>query len=228
MNSNTKSLFMKKLLLSLSIVMLGFVAFQSCVDKDYNFNALDKNAEVKIPPVPLGSIDTIFINKLVGIPTLPPDITFPTTEPEVVLSYVDTVKNIFSGDAVDNFFYDGASTVALKGKVDALFMPNANKAYVAIAFYVLNQDNTVNTDVKIPSEVFEYTKPTTQVIHTDKNFKDNPINIEIKAEYMKYMKNAKSLKLVIALKANAAAPTAKDFVFIKQLSLHAGSIAFEL
>lgn len=186
---------------------------QSCVDKSYNWDDMDKSGVLNIPPVMLGDIDTIYLHKLPeivwpeGLPPLPGDI-------ELVLS--ETISGLFEGNAIQDFFFEGADTVKFETKADVVInqLPNAR---ITLCFNVLNNANNRITGVVIPAQ---------KVV----NGKDQALTIAIAPKYMKYMEDAKSLEIIIAI-APGGGPvqTANgDYIFLKSVIVKTGGYRFEL
>lgn len=199
-------------LLSFSIIA-SLLTFQSCTDNDYDWDDIDKNGVLPVPPIPIGSLDTIWINTLVEIPTLPP-IELPGEGATVCYSY--TIDNMFGEDAIDKIFYEGAKDVTIQGLADIVILKPTSKLRIGIKFEVLDEQRKVIDAIKIPDQnEFIYGK-------------DQPISILFGAEYMKYFENAAHLKLNIVLKANTIAIGEKDHILLKQLIAKTGGIHVEL
>lgn len=205
MKSCTKSLF---------YIILLIIFLPSCVDNDYDIDDLNKNAVFKIPPIPLGNLDSLYINQLENI-SLPPGISFPN------IKYVlgDTIKGLFSEEDISKFFPQNAEDgdySAFVSKIDIGLKDINNSTNVIILFEVLDNLGRVIEEIDIPKQSITVRK-------------DQDFRIEFKSEYMKYMKNAKDLKLIISI--TASIPTeisTDDYIFIKNISLQTSGLHFKL
>lgn len=193
---------MKIKLVYFAIVSLVFVlSMQSCIDKGYDFDSLNKNSEFKIPPVPLGNIDSI---KLFDLP--PVGGLYEVRQ--------DTIKGLFGGSAVKKFFYDGADGVALQGVAD-VELKYIKEGSINVAFVVIDKDGLPNQGMKIPD------------VELNNNEKGQLLAIKFPAEGMAYMANAKDLLLTITVKAGSVSFHADDYIYIKEIVIKTGGIYFE-
>lgn len=201
---------MKHLLRLLFLITLVVICMQSCIDKDYNWDNIDKNGILKIPPVMFGNIDTIYVE---GLPEgiLPGGIPIPNFS--IVKS--DTIKGIFEGEAVKDFFFEGAGDVEISAKTDIGLAISG--ITVDIYFDVVNFEGKEIKSVNIPKQTLE-------------SEKDQKLSIKIASEYMPYMENAKDLALTIVLRSDDASIWIgeDDYIFIKNAVVKTGGYHFEL
>lgn len=201
---------MKHLIKFMFMIIFSVIITQSCVDKDYDWDNIDKNGVLNIPPVMFGNIDTIFIEGLPG-GLLPEGVPIPDFS--IVKS--DTIRGIFDDSTVKNFFFDGAGAVEISAKADLDL--EISGLTIDLYFKVINYDNQAITDVKIAKQTLDTSK-------------DQSLSIKIEPEYMKYMENAKDLELtiVISSKNGSAWIGEDDYLFIKSAIVKTGGYHFEL
>lgn len=193
----------------------GAGLFQACTDKDYDLDDIDKNGVIPIPPVPLGSFDTIRVEGLEELPEIPP-IFLPQAPQEVAYKYV--LNDLFNGSFVKNFFYEGAKDIQLLGLIDVMILTENSGLATAIQFKVLDEDYNEIPQIKIADQNdFIYGK-------------NQPLKIVLESQYFKYFRenNATHLELNIVLRANSIAITEKDYIFLKELVLKTGGLHVEL
>lgn len=188
-------------------IVILFLFMQSCVDKEYDSDNLNTNIELNLPPVPLGGFDTIFVNFL---PAIPPEIVVGA---RVALS--DTIRGLFDKNTIDRFFFEGSRGVVISAKLDAMVMPQESGLEIEILLNIINADRTRNEFVKIPSQTIVSAK--------NQNFE-----IRIGPEYMKYMKDARDLHFIFAIKVAAINFTRQDYIYLRRVVLFAGGIQLEL
>lgn len=201
---------MKHLVKFMFLVTFSVILMQSCVNKDYDWDDIDKSGVLSIPPVMFGNVDTIYLE---GLPEgiLPEGISIP----DFSLTKSDTIRGIFDGDAVKDFFFDGAGAVEISAKADLDL--EISGLSIDLYFEVINYSNQVIKDVKIAK----------QTLTTSKN---QELTVKIAPEYMKYMENAKDLALTIVLiSKNTSLWIGKDdYLFIKNAIIKTGGYHFEL
>lgn len=183
---------------------------QACVDKEYNWDNIDKNGVISIPPVPLGSIDTIYIH---GLPQGETPWGIPI--PDFSITRSDTIKGLFEGNAVKNFFFEGANTVEISAKIDIdLEIKGVN---IDIYFDIINYDNTRNINVKIPKQTLT-------------TINDQVLSIKVDSEYMRYMEGAKDLLLTIVLSSEDGTVWLgeNDYIYIRDTIIKTGGFHYEL
>lgn len=199
---------MKSLIYYTLVGVVGLIlSMQSCIEKEYDSDNLNTEVELNIPPVPLGGFDTIHVNFL---PSVPPEIVIGA---RVALS--DTIRGLFNSSTISRFFYEGSSGVVISAKVDAMVMPLESGLEIEVLLNIINRDRTRNEFVKIP--------PQNLVSAKNQNFE-----IRIKPEYMKYMKNARDLHFIFAIKVGAINFTRQDYIYLREAVLFAGGMKLEL
>lgn len=200
-----------KAILCSGILCLGMLFAQSCVDKAYDWDDMDKSGVFNIPPIMMGDIDIIYLHELqTGI--LPDG--FPATGFEIVLT--DTINGMFEGDAIEDFFFDGAGEVKFEAKVDIAIAKLANTR-IMLYFNVIDyNDNKIN-GVVIPGQELS-------------NGNNQALAIKIASQYMKYMEDAKSLEITIVVAAdNGTVQISEgDYIFLKSVIVKTGGYRFEL
>lgn len=201
---------MKAVIKYFILLLIALNILPSCVDKDYDWDNIDKNGIIKIPPVPFGSIDTIFLD---GLPRWDESWGIPLPDGSIGVKYV--IDDIFSGNAVKNFFYDGASTVEISSKVDIDL--DIEGVTLEFRFNVIDQEGNKIENVVIPS----------QILSTGK---DQLFSIKIDPQYMRYMQNANDLELVIILRTDDALIWIgeDDYIYLKEAIVITGGFHYEL
>ena len=196
----------------LFIAVLVF-SLSSCIDNKYDVDDLNKNAVFKIPPVPLGNLDTLYFNKLGNI-ALPPEIEIPSIQ--YVLS--DTVKGLFSEDDVSKFFplhAEDGDYSAFVSKIDIVLKNGNSTLDIVIIPEVLDDNQDVLTGVIIPWQELKMTE-------------NQKFSIEVKSQYMKHMQYARDLKFTIIVAGSIpTAFTTEDYIFIKNMSLQTSGLHFK-
>lgn len=207
---------MKKILnLFLGVNCVFFLFFlQSCVDKDYDWDDMNKEAQIPLPPVFVGSYDKIVIMDLDDFQEIPP-IELPGVGVSHAYGYV--FEDLFTEDAIDNFFYEG-NHVTLSGLIDIQVLGSNSNLSVGIIFKVLDEDMNEIEEIVIPNEA------------NLKYGKDQAIKIEIASEYMKYFKSrsAKHLKANLVIKANSIQLTKADYIEFKNIVMRSKGLQVEL
>ena len=171
---------MKYLLKSLLIVAIFVFLSPSCVNSDYDFDNIDTSGVFNIPPLMLGNLDPIELAELAPPSIIPPGINLPPIR--VVYSY--TLEGIFSGDAVERLFFDGAGNVSISAVVD-VSLPLAGSV-IDLHFFVTDEEGSRLTSVVIPHQRL--------VIANNQD-----LSIKIGSDYMKYMSGANGLEMVLVI-----------------------------
>ncbi|MFV0419442.1 MAG: hypothetical protein ACK5KT_12015 [Dysgonomonas sp.] len=201
---------MKHLIKLMFLITFSVILMQSCVDKDYDWDNIDKSGVLNIPPVMFGNIDTIYID---GLPEgiLPEGIPIP----DFSIAKSDTIRGIFDDSTVKDFFFDGAGTVEISAKADIEL--EISGLTVDLYFDVINYENQAIKDVKIAKQTLDTSK-------------DQSLSIKLEPQYMKYMENAKDLALtiVISSKNGSVWIGGEDYLFIKSAIVKTGGYHFEL
>lgn len=197
---------------ALLFALLSFCFLQSCVDKEYDFDNLNKEGTFYIPPVPLGSIDTIFVTMLDGLPSIPDSLIPPGIGNSVAFS--DTIKGLFNEDVNSRFFFDGAGNVSLQTDADLHVLTEASNVRAMIGFSVLDENGKLINEVKIPSVELVYG------VNAGKQ-------ILFASQYMKYMANASDLHITIVIKAESLSFNSKNYLLFNNVVLKSGGISFD-
>jgi hypothetical protein len=206
---------MKHLVKALLCLAACVFISQSCVEKDYDWDNIDKNGVLSIPPVMFGNIDTIYIKRLPsGI--LPPNISLPPMS----IAKSDTIKGLFGGDAIKNFFFDGAGTVEIQAKAD--LMLSISGVTVNVYFSILDSNGNRIENVEIPEQSLTI------------NEKNQVFSIKVASQDMAYMENADDLELTIAISNEQGSAITidgednKNYLFLKEIIVKNGGFHFEL
>lgn len=201
-----------KAVLYLAVLCLTLPLAQSCVDKSYDWDDMDKSGVLNIPPIMLGDIDIIYLNGLsTGI--------FPGGLPvsgfKIALS--DTISGIFDGDAIKDFFFEGANTVKFEAKADVVVKDAPANAKILLYFNVIDYNDSRISSVVIPKQEL-------------RKGEGQELVIEIASQYMEYMKNAKSLELTIVITSDAGVIQidSQDYIFLNSVIVKTGGYHFEL
>lgn len=201
---------MKHSIKFLFLIAISVIIMQSCTDKDYDWDNIDKSGVLSIPPVMFGNIDTIYID---GLPEglLPGGVPVPN----VSTTRKDVIEGLFSEDAVKDFFFDGAGAVEITAKADVDL--DISGVTIDLYFNIIGNDNQVISGVVIPKQTLTIAK-------------NQSLSIKIAPEYMKYMENAKDLGLTIVFSTNNASIWIgeNDYIFIKEAIVKTGGYNFEL
>lgn len=180
------------------------LTFSSCIDKDYNWDDLDRTGVLRIPPVMFGNIDTIYLEGL-------PNAIFPggIPLPDWIIAKSDTIKGLFDGDAVRDFFFEGAGAVEISAKADIDL--EISGVTIEIGFYPIDYEGQTIKEVEINKQILS--------VNHDQEF-----SIIVSSEHMKYMENAKDLGLTIILRTDNASIWIgeDDYIFIKNIIVKTG------
>lgn len=201
---------MKFLTRFLSVILFLSLLLFSCIDKDYDWDNLDKTGVLNIPPVMFGNIDTMYLDGLSeGI--IPGGIPIPDWS----IAKSDTIIGLFDGDAIKDFFFDGAGDVGISAKADI----DVDVEGVSIDIYCFPVDYDGN--------IIEEVKINKQTLTTGK---DIDFSITITSDDMKYMENAKDLGLTIVIRAKDASIWIgkNDYIFIRNVIIKTGGYHIEL
>lgn len=199
-----------KQLIRFIIIAISSFFFLSCVNSEYNWDNLDKTGVLNIPPVMFGNIDTIYLEGLSeaiipeGIPV-----------PDAAITKSDTIKGLFDGDVIEDFFFDGAGNIEISAKADI----DVATTGVTIDIYCFPVD--------YQGKYIEEVKIDKQTLTTGK---DINFSITIASEDMKYMENAKDLGLIIVLQSKNAYIWIgeDDYIFIKNVIVKTGGYHIDL
>jgi hypothetical protein len=209
----TKS--MKYLLKSLLTVATFVLLLQSCVNTDYDFDNIDTAAVFKIPPIMLGSIEM----KLADLDELPIGVMPPNIElPNLSVVVSETLYDIFGEEVVENFFFDGAGAFAIEAREVNLNLPLSG-ARIDLFFNVLDSEGNSLPGVNIPRR------------HLIAGQQGQRLLIEIDEQSMRYMNNAQSLEIVLAISSPAGATLEIDGASSLELNnviIRTGGIRFDL
>ena len=203
---------MKSLLNYLFISIVVLFSLQSCVDKDYDWDDIDTNIVVPIPPVQF-SYEKIYIE---GLPSINAEIPEWIELPQGALAVSDTLKGIFSGDAIKNFFYEGSKGVEIEFVTDISLELSALK--LDIYFNVIDENDQRIENLK---------KTVDGVLQTG----TNTYTITFKPEDMQYMQRAKDLEVVIVGSLPGGGSVEfkpNDYVHLKLITLRTGGMHWEL
>lgn len=174
------------------------------MDKDYNWDDLDRTGVLRIPPVMFGNIDTIYLE---GLPNaiLPGGIPLP----DWTIAKSDTIKGLFDGDAVRDFFFEGAGAVEISAKAD--FDLEISGITIEIHCFPIDNEGEVIEEVEIEKQILNVNR-------------DQKLSIIVSSEQMKYMENAKDLGLIIVFKTDDAFVWIgeDDYIFIKNVIVKTG------
>lgn len=195
------------------MLCLTLLLAQSCVDKSYDWDDMDTSGVFNIPPVMLGDIDKIYLGGLSTTSILPEGL--PVTGFKRVLT--DTITGIFDGDVMQDFFFEGADTVKIEAKADVVIKEVPGDTRIILYFNAIDYENNRIQEVVIPQQ--ELRAET-----------DQAVNIKIAPKYMKYMEEAKSLELTIAIIADSGTIQigAEDYIFLKSVIVKTGGYHLDL
>ena len=200
-----------------SCLMLSLFSMQSCVDKDYDWDDVNKEAQFNLPPVPYGDFEAIVLKELVPLPEIPPIEGLPDVGVKVAYDYV--FKDLFNKDFIDYFLYEG-NNLTLSGVVDvAVLKPNSNATLsLGIKFKVLDDQNIEIDEIKFPN----------QPVFTDG--KGQSFEIKIESQYMKYFesKNARHLKAYLVLESSSLTNIDPDaYIEFKDIVFKSDALKFD-
>jgi hypothetical protein len=202
---NVKSAFFQ---LSIGLCLI----FQSCIDHDYDFDAINKTAHFNIPPVPLGQLDTIFLNTSGYTIDIPEELKLEITATQYMLETV--VEGLFNDEVIERFFYDGADDVVLNSDLE-LDLGNKDTFSMNIGFSILDANGKVIEEIKIPNIYVERTSRQKAAIIFGK-------------EYMKYMKPARSLCISIVIDTLPSSLGKDSYLLLDKLVLNTGGMSITL
>ena len=198
---------------ALVCVLFVLLFMPACINNDFDTDKLNKDGSFQIPPVPLGNVDTIWIEGLPEVPVLPEGVEIPQSFETDARREV--ISNLFTKDILDKFFNEKAkSDVKLEAKADILILNEFAGLEVDVEFEVADFNGEVIPEVKIPSQKLAYGEGQDFVIRFPK-------------ESFKYMKDAKDLNLIFVIKAQSISITDNDYALIRDVVLKSGGIHFE-
>jgi hypothetical protein len=182
------------------------------VDQDYDLDNLDKDAVFNVPPVPVGTVDTAwFTGDMTGIPGW---VEIPGVDGTITMEHV--LDNLFTEDIISKFFFDGAASASLEGKVDidiASFSPDAS---LTMQLGILGDDGEVISDIELNSMALTNTK--------GQNFL-----LQINREDMIKMATARGVKITLVFEnLDDFHLTRDDYLLLKNLVLKTGGMHLDL
>lgn len=193
------------------LFVLLFMA--SCINNDFDTDKFNKDGSFLIPPVPLGNIDTIWIDGLPEVPIPPVGIEVP--QYFEIEARREIISDLFTKDILDKFFNEKAKgDVRLESVADISIMTKSSGLEVKVAFEVADYNGEVIEEVKIPSQTLVYGE-------------GQMFTVQFPQEYFKYMKNAKDLNLIFVIKAQSINITNNDYALLRNVVLKSGGIHFE-
>jgi hypothetical protein len=173
---------------------------QSCIDKDYDLDDVNKQAYVSPGGIvfPLDNIiEPIYLENLPQIPIpISGEVTF-----------VNTVEGIFTEDMNEKFFFPGedASDVEFTALVDVNIQGRAETLEIIIKPEILNEDERVDNIVLAEQRL--------------RNQDNNSFSMKIRKEDMDKMQYASDIKFIITVKATNYLPVSGDVIKFKDLKL---------
>ncbi len=188
------------------------LVFQSCINHDYDFDSISKTAHFNIPPVPLGQLDTIFLNTSNYTIDIPEELRLEISTSQFMLETV--VEGLFNDEVIERFFYDGADDVVLNSDLE-LDLGNEDKLSMNIGFSILDANGKVIKEIKIPNVYVEHAS------------KQNAA-IVFGEEYMKYMKPARSLRISIVINTLPSSLGTGSYLLFDKLVLNTGGVSVTL
>lgn len=137
---------MKQTFKCLFLMSVLVFSTQSCIDKDYD--NIEKGGVIPIPPLQL-SVATINLGELENI--VPGKINLPAG----AVAVSDTINGLFAGDAVKDFFYEGAERVEVGFVINNTTgetKVSLQNVKIDIYFNVLDETEDKNTIVSLPTQ----------------------------------------------------------------------------
>ncbi len=205
---------MKQIFKFLFIVFVSIVSMQSCIDKDYD--DINKGGVIPIPPVRL-TIDPIDIGVLKELPgiTIPPGYS-------ASVAVSDTIYDVFSGDAVKDFFYDGAEKVEVEFLIDNELTEVAlSNASVKFRFNVLDEEK--KTIVSLPEQSL--------TLNASGKFEEDKFVVSFTASDMPKMQlGATDLEIIVVASIKSGSTIhfgAEDKLVFKSLTMKTSGMYFE-
>ena len=199
----------KQNLQGILLAILLCTVIQSCVDKDYDWDALDKQAVMNIPPVPVGSIDTAWFKSNLTTVVVP---DYPG-----VFAMEFVVKELFTDDVVSKFFFDGARTATLEGQLSIAITHLNDDARILMLMNILNVDDEVIDAVMIDSKEARNKR------------EGQPFVLEIDSEYMRHMGPASGVKITFILDGLTEVGLDRDdYLALTGLVLKTGGMQIDL
>ncbi len=180
------------------------LTMQSCVDKDYDFDNLDKEGYVSPNGIVLPLGDIIPPALLQDLPPIP----FPISG---YTEFQYDVEGVFTDEINENFFYrddkNPENTVALAGLADVIINNNTG-GYYNITIYPEILDKNGNT-LAIDLAPIELTG----------NKTDNPFSIKFVNSDMEIMQDASGIRFIIAVELQNYLPSSGDGIVFKKLKI---------
>lgn len=206
---------MKQIFKYLFIVSVSIFTMQSCIDKD--FDDINKGGVIPIPPLRL-TIDPINVGILDELPDIPIP---PGFSASVAVS--DTIKDVFSGDAVKDFFYEGAKKVEVEFIIDNQ-ATDVSLANSSVEFQLNVLDEQKKTIVSLPKQ--------TLTLDANGKFVEDKFVVAFTASDMPQMQKGATdleIKVVASIKGGATIHFgAEDKLVFKSLTMKTSGMYFEL
>ncbi|WP_029902247.1 hypothetical protein [Prevotella sp. 10(H)] len=201
---------MKLLRSFILLVLILLLPMQACVEKEYNWSELDTSGIISIPPIPLGSMDTLYIE---GLPQGDESWGIPIPDGSVIIRY--TMYNLFDPNAIKKFFYEGNHDVEISAKID--FMIAVKGIYLDMYFNILDENQNKIKEIIIPSQRV--------TLGESQSF-----TVKIAPEYMKYMTDSSDLRIYFVLSSKDATVwiSDKDYIYIWDAIIKTGGFYYEL
>ena len=196
-------------------ILTGSLFILSCIDNDYDTDKINKDATFGVPPIPIGDIDTIWVDDLPDVTHLYPYMKSASSTKLEILSKEQVIENLFTKDILDKFFNESATKdVILQSKADIHILAPNSGLEIDIKIKISDANGKAIDEIIIPSE---------NLVYGD----NQDFNIVFPVQYFKYMKNAKNLNLIFTLRAESISLTKHDFAYLKEIVLKSGGIHFE-
>lgn len=181
---------MRQILKRVLIISIAIFAVQSCIDKDYD--DINKGGVIPIPPLQI-KVDPIKIGEVESL-IIPPgtEIELPSGKYKAVN---EVISGVFSGDAIKDFFYDGAKRIELSLRIilgskaesgDYQFI--LKNARIDLYFNVLDKDRKGVTELPTSNLYFD-NEGICHIKEGNKLIKDNQIKIAFSEKNIADMQN---------------------------------------
>lgn len=193
-------------------LLLILLALQSCIDSEYNWDNINTEGVLNIPPIPLGNYE-VTLNRLDFDVQYDKGIEIPS----FTFQFDDTIKDIFSSNSVKDFFHEYMTRdLSIEGELDMNVLTESNIS-IDIQFNVLDVNNKIIKQVEIEG--------------TDKlqPGKQN-LTIIFPKEDAIYMKDSEHLLLKVRVRTpnQLFAPKDTDYILLKDLIIKTGGYYVEL
>jgi hypothetical protein len=178
------------------------------VDPDYDLDTLDKGAVFHIPPVPVGSVDTAFLTGEGKVIQLPPGVFA-----DFRLQY--PIEGIFTEDIIDKFFFEGAETASLVGKIDVMIASINSDANIVAQMSIINEEG---------DEIDGFEQAESQLTNTA----NQDFALTIKKEQMHLMKDARGVLITFVFSGlTSVGLDPDDYLLLHDLVLKTGGMHFD-